>query len=112
MASKACLIDCPTDHQMPNHKLVPPCILHLPCCITDRAGASPPIRTAGTLQLERQLGIRERMACPAKRANKRKIPNAASAKKNRIWALPAVAAERPEKPKKPATREITKKISA
>ena len=26
--------------------------------------------------------------------------------------MPAVAAERPEKPKKPATREITKKISA
>ena len=34
------------------------------------------------------------------------------AMKNRIFAMPAVAAERPLNPKKPATIEITKKIRA
>jgi hypothetical protein len=31
---------------------------------------------------------------------------------NRIFAMPAVAADNPENPKNPATREIKKKISA
>ena len=41
-----------------------------------------------------------------------KITNIVMAMKNRIFAIPAVAAERPEKPKSPAINEITKKISA
>jgi hypothetical protein len=45
-------------------------------------------------------------------ANKIKIAKMMIAMKNRTLAIPAVAAERPEKPKKPATMEITKKISA
>jgi hypothetical protein len=45
-------------------------------------------------------------------ANRIKIAEMTIAMKNRILAIPSVAAERPEKPKKPATTEITKKISA
>ena len=66
--------------------------------------ASPTTSSAQYQSLENGL--------TAKMANKRKITKIASAMKNRIFAIPAVAAERPEKPKKPATREITKKISA
>lgn len=49
---------------------------------------------------------------PAMIASTRKTRNMATAIKNSILAIPAVAAETPEKPKKPATREIKKKIKA
>jgi hypothetical protein len=39
-----------------------------------------------------------------------KIRKTAIAKKKRILATPAVAAETPENPKNPATTEITKKM--
>jgi hypothetical protein len=49
---------------------------------------------------------------PANSARAMKTTKMASAIKNRILAIPAVADDTPEKPKKPATSETTKKMSA